>query len=420
MAKSTHSIKRYCAWIIFEDRVPDAFDGFFGDEGGLGIEDDVVSVADFGLGLDDFDTHASQVQPVDNLIDVLFGGCGGDDDWFVVRGHKTQNRGLSSCMSDELTHIPVLADAVLDALVPALGEVYVDCTAGLGGHAALVADRIGPDGTIVLNDLDSGNLERAKALVCKRLRPENPESANLHAFQGNFAELPRHLKGMGGVGGTGIGADMVFADLGFASCQVDDPQRGLSFRFSGPLDMRLDQSGIVTAEELVNTLPETELVRILRDFGEEKHARRIASKLVAERGVMPITTTDRLAEIVCSAVPGPRRSINPATKTFQALRIAVNDELGSLEALLRMIGIALGKVAKGEPTWLNPGARIACIAFHSLEDRPVKRAMAAWGSDGLVHSCTRKPIGASDAEVADNPRARSAKMRVCTVAGGDA
>jgi len=186
------------------------------------------------------------------------------------------------------------------------------------------------------------------------------------------------------------------------------------------LDMRLDQSAVITAAELVNTLPADDLVRILRDFGEEKHARRIVSKLVAEREVVPITTTDRLAEIVCSAVPGPRKSINPATKTFQALRIAVNDELGSLDALLRVIGIALSKRARGETTWLNDVARIACIAFHSLEDRPVKRAMGAWARDGLVELCTTKPIVASAAETAGNPRARSAKMRVCRVVGGNA
>ena len=306
-------------------------------------------------------------------------------------------------MADHPAHIPVLPDEVVEALRPKPGGVYIDCTAGLGGHAALVAERLAPGGMVVLNDLDAGNLQSAKSLIENKIG-----DLDVRAVHGNFSDLPRTLKG------GGIRADMVLADLGFASSQVDDPQRGLSFRFSGPLDMRLDQNSVVTAEELVNTLPEEELARVLREFGEEKHARRIASKLVAERAVGPITTTDRLADIVRSAVPGPRRSINPATKTFQALRIAVNDELGSLEALLRVIGIALGKLAKGEQTWLNPGARIAMIAFHSLEDRPVKRAFAKWAAGGLVHDCTRKPIEASEGELATNPRARSAKMRVCT------
>ncbi len=317
-------------------------------------------------------------------------------------------------MSDSPTHIPVLAREVLEALDPQLGETYADCTAGLGGHAAMIARRIGPEGTIVLNDLDRGNLKIAKRLVQNSLRPDGPESSNVHPYHLNFADLPRKLKE------SGIEIDMMLADLGFASPQVDDPERGLSFRFSGPLDMRLDQSSVITAEELVNTLPADELVRILRDFGEEKHARRIVSKLVAEREVVPITTTDRLAEIVCSAVPGPRKSINPATKTFQALRIAVNDELGSLDSFLRVIGIALAKQARGETTWLKGGTRIAIIAFHSLEDRPVKRAMSAWARDGLVQPCTTKPIMASDAEIAENPRSRSAKMRVCRVIGGNA
>jgi 16S rRNA (cytosine1402-N4)-methyltransferase len=307
-----------------------------------------------------------------------------------------------------LSHVPVLLDEVIDALRPEPGAVYVDCTAGLGGHASSIARQINPDGMIVLNDLDQGNLDSAKSLLEKTLS----DRGGLRAIHGNFADLPRTLKA------EGIRADMVLADLGFASSQVDDPERGLSFRFSGPLDMRLDRSSIVTAEELVNTLPEHELVRILRDFGEEQHARRIASKLVAERQLVPITTTDRLADIVRSAVPGPRRTINPATKTFQALRIAVNDELGSLDALLRVIGIALGKLANGEQTWLNNGARIALIAFHSLEDRPVKRAIAKWSSESLVHNCTRKPIEASESEIARNPRARSAKMRVCTAGAG--
>jgi len=223
--------------------------------------------------------------------------------------------------------------------------------------------------------------------------------------RGNFAELPGKLRALG------VSADMVLADLGFASTQVDDPARGLSFRFSGPLDMRLDPSMPITAEELVNTLSERDLADIIFRFGEEKSSRRIASKLVAAREVEPITTTDRLAEIVRSAVPGPRGGINPATKTFQALRIAVNDELGSLESLLRLIGIALKKAHTGQPSWINPGARVGIISFHSLEDRPVKRATGDWVQSGWCESVTRKPIEAGDAEIASNPRARSAKLR---------
>ncbi|MFG0244713.1 MAG: 16S rRNA (cytosine(1402)-N(4))-methyltransferase RsmH [Phycisphaerales bacterium JB052] len=308
-------------------------------------------------------------------------------------------------MGHELTHIPVLPDEVIDMLAPQTGQVFVDCTAGLGGHACLIAQRLGPDGTIVLNDMDQGNLDRAKVSVSSALCPGSPGSAKVHALQGNFAELPAKLRELGLV------ADMVLADLGFASTQVDDPERGLSFRFSGPLDMRLDPSMPITAEELVNTLPERDLADIIFRYGEEKSSRRIASKLVAAREVEPITTTDRLAEIVRSAIPGPRGGINPATKTFQALRIAVNDELGSLESLLRLIGIALKKNHVGQPSWLASGSRVGIISFHSLEDRPVKRATGEWVKAGWAESVTRKPIEAGDAEIGSNPRARSAKLR---------
>jgi len=315
--------------------------------------------------------------------------------------------------SDELGHIPVLPSEVVELLDPQPGEVFVDCTAGLGGHATLIAEKLGPTGTVVLNDLDQGNLDLAKERVAKALCSDNPEVAKVHAIRGNFAELPAKLHELG------LSADMILADLGFASTQVDDPERGLSFRFSGPLDMRLDQSTPITAEELVNTLPEADLADIIWRYGEEKSARRIASKLVAAREVEPIKTTDRLAEIVRSASRGPRGSINPATKTFQALRIAVNDELGSLEALLRVMGIALRKHGKGEESWIESGARIAIIAFHSLEDRPVKRAFGDWVKSGWVKPITKGVISGSPAEIASNPRARSAKLRVCRSVRGD-
>ncbi len=319
---------------------------------------------------------------------------------------------------DELGHIPVLPNEVLELLDPQPGEVLVDCTAGLGGHAALIAEKLGPTGTVVLNDLDQGNLDRAKVSVAKALCPDDPGSAKVHAIRGNFAELPSKVRELG------LSADMILADLGFASTQVDDPERGLSFRFSGPLDMRLDQSSPITAAELVNTLPERDLAEIIWRYGEEKSARRIASKLVAAREVEPITTTDRLAELVRSVSRGPRGSINPATKTFQALRIAVNDELGSLEALLRVMGIALRKQSQtgagGESGWIGSDARVAVIAFHSLEDRPVKRAFSEWVRSGWARPITKGVVVGTDAEIASNPRARSAKLRVCRSVRGDA
>jgi 16S rRNA (cytosine1402-N4)-methyltransferase len=300
---------------------------------------------------------------------------------------------------DATGHIPVLLQEVLAALDPQLGETYADATAGLGGHAAAIAARLGPSGTVVLNDADPANLARAGARIA------GPGAPRVRTIHGNFADLPRRMVEMG------IAADMLLADLGFASTQVDDAARGFSFRHDGPLDMRMDTGSPVTAAELVNTLPERELAEMLRDFGEEKNARAIASKLVAARAREPILSTARLAEIVRSAFGGRDQRIDPATRTFQALRIAVNDELGSLGSLLRSVGQAGAAVAAGRATWLNPGARVAIIGFHSLEDRPVKRAFADLVAKGLASLEDRRPVRASESEVGENARARSAKLR---------
>jgi len=320
-------------------------------------------------------------------------------------------------VSEPYSHIAVLADQVVELLQPQPGQVFVDCTAGLGGHACLIAKIIGPSGTIVLNDMDAGNLARAEESTRLAMNPNDPSSANVVAIRGNFVQLPNELAK------KGIAADMVLADLGFASTQVDDPQRGLSFRHSGPLDMRMDQSTPIDAAELVNTLPERELGDMIKHFGEERHARRIASKIVEARGLAPIETTDQLADLIRSAIPsrrGPRGPIHPATRTFQALRIAVNDELGSLESLLRSVKFGAKKVQAGDLGWLNAGARIAIIAFHSLEDRPVKQSFVRMSQDGLVELITRKPVGAGEQEIGVNPRSRSAKLRVCRVLGSAA
>jgi len=318
-------------------------------------------------------------------------------------------------MSEPYSHIAVLADQVVELLQPQSGQVFVDCTAGLGGHACLIAQHIGPSGTIVLNDMDAGNLVRAEEATRLAMSPEDPKSANVVAIRGNFAQLPMELVK------RGIAADMVLADLGFSSTQVDDPDRGLSFRHSGPLDMRMDQSSPIDAAELVNTLPEKEIGDLIKQFGEERHARRIASKIVEARELAPIETTDQLADLIRSAIPsrrGPRGPIHPATRPFQALRIVVNDELGSLELLLRSVKFGAKKVQAGDAGWLKDGTRIAVIAFHSLEDRPVKRAFAGMNDDGLVELITRKPAGASEQEIGVNPRSRSAKLRVCRITLG--
>lgn len=300
------------------------------------------------------------------------------------------------------SHIPVLLSEVLAVLDPRPGEVYLDCTAGLGGHAAAIAPRLGPTGTVVLVDLDPGNL----AAATDRIRAL-PDAPRILAQRGNFAEAPFRLEALG------LRANLVLADLGFASPQVDDPARGLSFQTEGPLDMRLDPQGPVTAADLVNRLDEAELERILREFGEERESRRIAQKLSRERVREPITTTTRLAAIVRGVV-GPRHpgGVDPATRTFQALRIAVNDEIGNLDALLHHVDRGARRAAAAPNSWLAPAARVAVIAFHSLEDRPVKRAFESLVKAAHAANATDGLVTASDAELAVNPRARSAKLRV--------
>jgi len=319
-------------------------------------------------------------------------------------------------------HIPVLLDGVLSMLEPesggsgeAGGAVYLDCTAGFGGHAAGVAQAMArgarpgdPAGTVVLNDWDPASLSRAGERVRGTGTPVGIES-----IRGNFAEAPRRLERLG------LSADMVLADLGFASAQLEDPSRGLSFSRDGPLDMRMDPGLPVTAADLVATLSEDELARVLREYGQERLARRVAAKLVQVRRGGPISTTGQLARIVRSVV-GRSGSIDPATRTFQALRIAVNDEIGNLEALLAQIQRGCRLVAEGSPGWLRPGARVALVTFHSLEDRPVKRAFRSLADEGLAQLLCARPIRADREEARLNPRARSARLRAIRVGTGTA
>lgn len=315
-------------------------------------------------------------------------------------------------MAQPLDHLPVLAAESLGLLALKPGQTYADATAGLGGHAVLAARLVGPAGTIVLNDLDASMLERAEANV-----RESQPGIRVEAFHGSFAGLPIAMAE------RGVRADALLADLGFASPQIDDPQRGFSFKHDGPLDMRLDPTSGVSAADLLATASEAEIAEILWTFGEERGSRRIARKVVAYREAQPITTTRALAELVRSCTTGG--GIDPATRTFQALRIAVNDELGALSALLEAISSQAGpkknqsrpahaKTGRPEDTggrWLAQGARVAVISFHSLEDRSVKRAFTALTDAGLARRLTRKPIVPADAELATNRRARSARLR---------
>lgn len=304
-------------------------------------------------------------------------------------------------------HRPVLLDEVMRLLSPGSGEVYLDCTAGRGGHAAAIAPCLGGAGVCVLCDLDEANLSYAS----ERVKAAAP-GLRVEALHASFSEAPRH------VAGEGLAADLVLADLGFSSSQMEDPSRGLSFRASGPLDMRFDPSRGPTAADLVNSLSESDLARLIWEYGEERRSRAVARNLVAEREREPITTTERLAEIVRRSV-GPRAPgarIDPATRTFQALRISVNDELGHLGSLLDAIE-AGARQAGREGGWLARGARIAVISFHSLEDRLVKKAYRRFAEAGVCEVLTRRPVIAGDEEVAQNPRARSARLRVIRLVG---
>jgi 16S rRNA (cytosine1402-N4)-methyltransferase len=308
-------------------------------------------------------------------------------------------------VTEPVEHRPVLPRETLDWLAPGTGELVVDGTLGAGGHAELLLERVGPQGRVVGIDRDTRALDVARA----RLARFGDAFVALH---GNHEDMPRLLESLG------IDrVDRVLLDLGLSSLQLDDGERGFSFRLDGPLDMRMDQSVGRTAADLVAALDEEELSRILWRFGEERRARAIARAIVRVRERSPILSTGQLAELVVNTLgPAARRfRIHPATRTFQALRIAVNEEVQGLRALVEeAVGL------------LRPGGRLCVIAFHSLEDRAVKHTLKSLanrctcppglpvcgcGRTELVRILTSKPVRPSDAEIELNPRARSAKLR---------
>ncbi|MEE9221101.1 MAG: 16S rRNA (cytosine(1402)-N(4))-methyltransferase RsmH [candidate division NC10 bacterium] len=291
-------------------------------------------------------------------------------------------------------HIPVLVHEVLTSLQPKSEGVYLDSTVGGGGHAAAILEAAGPPSRLVGIDRDP----EAIAVARDRLRHFGDR---VRLIRGDYRELSFLVSDLHPQGFDGI-----MYDLGVSSLQFDDPSRGFSFQFEGPLDMRIDrQSGGPTAWELLHELPEKDLARIIREYGEERWARQIGRHIVRARKGQSLETTRDLAEVVARAIPRrfwPRR-IHPATRTFQALRIAVNQELEGLEAALET---AVGS--------LKPGGRICVLAFHSLEDRVAKqvfRRLAAPGAVPAVNILTRRPVTPSAEETARNPRARSAKLR---------
>lgn len=285
-------------------------------------------------------------------------------------------------------HEPVLVDEVVGFLRPRPDGIYVDATVGLGGHAAAVL--AAGAGRLIGIDRD------AEALAIARRRLESA-AARVELVHADYRDLTRVLSARGIDRVAGI-----VADLGVSSMQLDDAARGFSFRLGGPLDMRMDRSTGPTAAELIATVEEKTLADVIWRFGEERHSRRIARAIVRARDRQPLTETAALASVVRAAAGGRgSQRIDPATRTFQALRIWVNRELDGLDAFLDEAVNAL-----------EPGARLAVIAFHSLEDRVVKHTFRRLAADARIQLVTRKPVGPADAEVERNPRARSARLRV--------
>lgn len=289
-------------------------------------------------------------------------------------------------------HIPVLTEQIAERLSVPHDAVVVDVTVGHGGHSLLFGEKLGPGGTIIGLDVDEKSLARAQIAL-------NDLECEVILVRSNFADLPDVLADelIGKV-------DLIFADIGFCSAQLNDPKRGFSFQQNMPLDMRLDDRLKLTAEQIVNTYDETELADLIYNYGEERGSRRIARYIAEFRKTQSIKTTTQLANIICKALnkyPSPGRRIHPATKTFQALRIAVNDELGCLEKLL-----------EDAPELLNKNGLIAVISFHSLEDRIVKNNFRQNKQLQTYEILTKKPINPMEDEVSRNPRSRSSKLRI--------
>ena len=299
------------------------------------------------------------------------------------------------------THVPILVEEVLEVLAPRPGEVVADLTLGHGGHARALLARVGPTGRLVALDHDEAALRATRAtLEAEGLAAR----ASFHAV--HFGAIPEVLAREGL-----DGCDVALADLGLSSMQIDDPSRGFSYRHDGPLDMRMDPRRSRTAAAVLAAIPEADLAGALARYGDEPDAERIARAVVAARESAPIESTARLAEIVLAArgtTPAAWKErarespgeAHPAARTFQALRILVNDEMAGLERLLRVL-----------PWCLRPGGRVAFLSFHSGEDRRVKRAFREGLAAGLYEAVSDEVVRASPAEVGRNPRAAPAKLR---------
>jgi 16S rRNA (cytosine1402-N4)-methyltransferase len=318
----------------------------------------------------------------------------------------------SALQRSRTDHVPVLADEVRDLLAVTPGETVVDATFGAGGHARVLAAGLQGKGRFVAIDRDA------------TVRPF------FDRFEREAGVQTRFLRGelsvvLSQLGANGVEADAILLDLGVSSMQIDRPERGFSYAVDAPLDMRMDPSGELSAREIVNEWDERELATIFRRYGEERFARQIAQAIVRRREEKPFERTGELVDVVKSSIPAPRRfgDGHPAKRVFQALRIAVNEELDSLE---RALPAALAM--------LRPGGRLAVISFHSLEDRMVKRFFAAQargctcppelpvcvcGNEPTMRLLTRKAVRPSPQEIAENPRSASAKLRAAAKVGED-
>lgn len=308
--------------------------------------------------------------------------------------------------ADGFAHKPIMLGQVVTALLPERGGIYVDCTLGGGGHSEAILARLPEGAKLIGIDRDGDALAAAQ----ERLKPFGDK---FKAVRGNFFDIKRILlqEGIESVDG-------ILADLGVSSWQLDNPQRGFSYMQDAPLDMRMDDRSALTARDVVNEYGQQELTRLLRDYGEERWASRIASFIVEKRQQESIETTGQLVEIIKAAIPASarREGPHPAKRSFQAIRVEVNDELAGL-----------GKSLEDMVDCLGSFGRLAVISFHSLEDRIAKQTfarlqnpcecspkapMCTCGKKPVVTVITRKPITATESELEDNPRARSAKLRV--------
>jgi 16S rRNA (cytosine1402-N4)-methyltransferase len=290
-------------------------------------------------------------------------------------------------------HVPVLLEEALEYLNVRPGGVIVDATLGLAGHASEIAKRLGAKGRLICFDRDPEAMEKAKV----RLEEVKAELELAGRGMPEVVYEPRAFSEASSLIEPGS-LDGLLADFGVSSLQLDEAHRGFSFRTDGPLDMRMDTRSGETAEQVVNQEDENELADLIYEFGEERRSRRIARAIVRAR---PISTTAELAQVISAAAPSMKGDkIHPATRTFQALRIRVNNELGEIQSLLKSAG-----------SLLKPGARLVLISFHSLEDRLVKDAFREAGQAKVMKVLTKKPVVAVEQEQLRNPRSRSAKMR---------